>query len=89
MSLPSEEFDTYLDQVLVGGREAVQISIADYDPSWSPRFESERQRLALALGEAATAIVHIGSTAVPGLAADPERRRFVRHAQPRSRPLDR
>lgn len=70
MGSPSE-FDAYLDQILVGGREAVQISIADYDPSWPSRFESERQRLAVALREAATAIVHIGSTAVPGLAAKP------------------
>jgi GrpB-like predicted nucleotidyltransferase (UPF0157 family) len=64
-------FDTYLDRVLIGGREPVEIVICDYDPLWPARFESERRRLSGALGEDAIAIEHIGSTAVPGLAAKP------------------
>jgi GrpB-like predicted nucleotidyltransferase (UPF0157 family) len=60
-----------LDQVLVGGREKVRIRIVDYDPEWPMRFERERARLRSALGASALSIEHIGSTAVPGLAAKP------------------
>jgi GrpB-like predicted nucleotidyltransferase (UPF0157 family) len=63
--------DAYLDRILVGGRERRQIVIADYDPAWPVRFEAERERIAGALGDAALRIEHIGSTAVPGLAAKP------------------
>ncbi len=45
--------------------------IAEYDPAWPQRFERERRRLAAALGRAALRIEHVGSTAVPGLAAKP------------------
>jgi len=47
------------------------ISIEDYDPRWAQRFESLRSRIALALGPLAAVIEHVGSTAVPGLAAKP------------------
>ena len=47
------------------------VTIVDYDPSWPQRFREERDRLCGALGEAALAIWHIGSTSVPGLAAKP------------------
>ena len=30
--------DTYLDRVLVGGRERREIVIADHDPAWAERF---------------------------------------------------
>jgi len=56
---------------LVGGREPGPLTIVDYDPSWPERFERERARIAAALGQAALSIEHIGSTAVPGLAAKP------------------
>lgn len=71
MSGSSEDFDAYLDEVLIGGREPAEIVISDYDPSWPARFASERERLASALGGTAAMIEHIGSTAVPGLAAKP------------------
>jgi GrpB-like predicted nucleotidyltransferase (UPF0157 family) len=45
--------------------------IADYDPRWPEQFETLRSRIAAALGDLAIAIEHIGSTAVPGLAAKP------------------
>jgi GrpB-like predicted nucleotidyltransferase (UPF0157 family) len=48
-----------------------RILIADYDPVWPRLFEDERQRLHAAVGEWAIAIEHVGSTAVPGLAAKP------------------
>ena len=65
------ERDAELDAVLVGGRERVRIRIADYDAAWPERFERERARLSSALGTTALDIQHIGSTAVPGLAAKP------------------
>jgi GrpB-like predicted nucleotidyltransferase (UPF0157 family) len=52
-------------------RTADNIVIAEYDPAWPQRFEAERARLQNAIGEWAVAIEHVGSTAVPGLAAKP------------------
>jgi GrpB-like predicted nucleotidyltransferase (UPF0157 family) len=54
---------------LVGGVEKRDIRIVDYDPAWPRRFARERERIAGALGPVARRIDHIGSTAVPGLAA--------------------
>jgi GrpB-like predicted nucleotidyltransferase (UPF0157 family) len=59
------------ESALVGGRERREIVIAEYDPQWPRRFERERAKIAAALGERALAIEHVGSTAVPGLAAKP------------------
>ncbi len=42
-----------------------------YSPEWPLEFEREAQRLRGLLGDAIVAIHHIGSTAVPGLAAKP------------------
>jgi GrpB-like predicted nucleotidyltransferase (UPF0157 family) len=48
------------------------IVIVDYDPAWKELFEYERAMLVRACGEDAfTRIEHVGSTAVPGLAAKP------------------
>ena len=47
------------------------ITISDYDPTWPTQFEQERTRLHTALGSIVTTIEHVGSTAVPGLAAKP------------------
>jgi GrpB-like predicted nucleotidyltransferase (UPF0157 family) len=52
-------------------RERRAITIADYDPSWPARFEAEHARVRDALCARAIRIEHIGSTAVPGLAAKP------------------
>ena len=60
-----------LDQVLIGGRERREIVIAEPEPAWPRRFEAERARIAAALGGLARRIEHIGSPAVPGLAAKP------------------
>ncbi len=65
------DFDAALDAVLIGGREQRGIVIVDYSPAWPERFETERRRIQTALGPVARAIEHIGSTAVPGLAAKP------------------
>ena len=47
------------------------IVVRDYDPAWSAMFEQERTVLHSALGSRVIAIEHVGSTAVPGLAAKP------------------
>ena len=69
--MPEEQLDAYLDSVLIGGRERREVVIADYDAGWPRRFDAERERIEQALGGAALTIEHIGSTAVPGLAAKP------------------
>jgi GrpB-like predicted nucleotidyltransferase (UPF0157 family) len=71
-TMDRDDLNAYLDRVLVGGREPVSsITIADYDPAWPARFKRERARIEDALGGVAVRIEHIGSTAVPGLAAKP------------------
>ena len=47
------------------------ITVVDYDPDWPRQFQSEAARIRAVLGDNCTAIYHIGSTAVPGLAAKP------------------
>ena len=47
------------------------IIIVESDPLWAAEFERLRVRAAGAVGDAAVTIEHIGSTAVPGLAAKP------------------
>jgi GrpB-like predicted nucleotidyltransferase (UPF0157 family) len=47
------------------------IVVQSYDASWPEKFEAERQRLQNALGTTVIDIEHVGSTAVPGLAAKP------------------
>jgi len=46
-----------------------QVSVAPYDPSWVVLFEQEAKQLSSLLGT--RQIQHIGSTAVPGMAAKP------------------
>jgi GrpB-like predicted nucleotidyltransferase (UPF0157 family) len=48
-----------------------KIEICDYDPDWPVLFEREAVRIRAALGAAALAVEHVGSTSVPGLAAKP------------------
>lgn len=47
------------------------IIIEDYSPHWPEAFEAIRTRIAPAVTEFAASIEHVGSTAVPGLAAKP------------------
>jgi GrpB-like predicted nucleotidyltransferase (UPF0157 family) len=47
------------------------IIVEDYDPHWPEQFDVLRARIAAVLGPLAAAIEHVGSTAVPGLAAKP------------------
>jgi GrpB-like predicted nucleotidyltransferase (UPF0157 family) len=63
--------DAELDAVLIGGREPVVVELAAYDPAWPGRYARERAVIEHAFGPRAGRIEHIGSTAVPGLAAKP------------------
>ncbi len=47
------------------------VIIEDYNPRWPQLFEMLRSRIASVLDELAISIEHVGSTAVPGLAAKP------------------
>lgn len=47
------------------------VAVGDYDPRWPALFAAEAARLRAALGELARHLEHVGSTAVPGLAAKP------------------
>ncbi len=47
------------------------IVVVDYDPTWPALFAALRAPVAAALGDLAVAVEHVGSTAVPGLAAKP------------------
>ena len=58
-------------QEVAGGFRGEPVEIQPYDESWPDRFQDWRRRLAAALGGVATRVAHVGSTAVPGLAAKP------------------
>ena len=47
------------------------LIVLSYDANWPGLFQSLRKRIADALGDMAAAIEHVGSTAVPDLAAKP------------------
>lgn len=50
------------------------IVVAEYDPAWPQRFDQLRREYARAMAAAGVPVVaieHVGSTAVPGLAAKP------------------
>ncbi|MBB5867152.1 GrpB-like predicted nucleotidyltransferase (UPF0157 family) [Allocatelliglobosispora scoriae] len=49
-----------------------RISVEEYDPSWPSRFDEEAAAIGALIGAWVTGGVHhVGSTAVPGLAAKP------------------
>lgn len=51
--------------------EPEPVEIVGYDADWPERFRAEAGAIRQALGDTAIRIDHIGSTAVPGLAAKP------------------
>lgn len=55
---------------LRGGRSR-DYGLVDPDPAWSAMFDEEAGRIRAALGDVAVRVEHVGSTAVPGLAAKP------------------
>lgn len=62
-----------VDAGLVGEppRTWESVVIEEYDPSWAQRFVNVRSSLTEALGDLISGVEHVGSTAVPGLAAKP------------------
>lgn len=49
----------------------MRVALAAYDAGWPAAFEGVRARIVGALAEGALSIEHVGSTAVPDLAAKP------------------
>lgn len=47
------------------------IALSESNPGWPEQFEYQARRIEAALGGSALQIEHVGSTAVPGLAAKP------------------
>lgn len=47
------------------------VVVVPYNPQWPALYEQEAQAIGQILGENLTAIHHIGSTSVPGLASKP------------------
>jgi GrpB-like predicted nucleotidyltransferase (UPF0157 family) len=47
------------------------VAVVPYDDAWPSLYEEERARIERAIGPWAEGIEHVGSTAVPGLAAKP------------------
>ena len=64
------------DDVRPEGRERLEprghrLAVVEYDPSWASRYETEAADVRTALADVLVALEHVGSTAVPGLAAKP------------------
>jgi GrpB-like predicted nucleotidyltransferase (UPF0157 family) len=70
-NMPGPLDDATLSAMLVRGLRPTRVTIADYDPAWTVRYEHRAAELRTVLGERARLVEHIGSTAVPGLAAKP------------------
>ena len=49
----------------------IQILVVPYNSDWPAMFRQERDEIAVALGDTAAAIHHIGSTSIPRMAAKP------------------
>jgi GrpB-like predicted nucleotidyltransferase (UPF0157 family) len=55
----------------VSHRRPEPVEVVDYDPTWPEEFELLKSRVAATLGDDLIVVEHVGSTAVPGLAAKP------------------
>jgi GrpB-like predicted nucleotidyltransferase (UPF0157 family) len=56
---------------VAGKRPRSGIEVVEPDPAWPWAFAQVEDRIRAALGDAALAVEHVGSTAVPGLPAKP------------------
>ncbi|MEY1422254.1 GrpB family protein [Morganella morganii] len=56
---------------VAGKPRTAEITVSEYDPAWPAVYAQEKQRILDALGDKALHVEHVGSTAVPGLAAKP------------------
>jgi len=73
VTVASDMSEEQLRKVTIGELQAVNgpIRLVKYDPAWPALFEKEATRIITALGGRLVSIEHVGSTAVPGLAAKP------------------
>ena len=49
----------------------MSVAVVEYDDAWPARYTAEADQIRAALGSQLRKIEHVGSTAVPGLAAKP------------------
>jgi len=56
---------------IIGGPEAIEVTLHDYDERWPGIFRLHESRIREALAGVGVTVEHIGSTSVPGLAAKP------------------
>lgn len=65
--------DDQTSEIWIQGQTPLNATIllVDYDPRWPERFADHRRRILHAIGDQALLLEHVGSTAVPGLAAKP------------------
>jgi GrpB-like predicted nucleotidyltransferase (UPF0157 family) len=70
MTGPSDE---EIEAMVIGGPAVHDdtVHLAEHDEAWADSFAREATRIRTALGAAALAVEHVGSTSVPGLAAKP------------------
>ena len=59
------------DPWVPGAARAVGIEVTDPDPAWPRQYDHLARRIRAALGWRVLQLEHVGSTAVPGLAAKP------------------
>ena len=52
-------------------RRPEPVEVVGYDPTWPEEFERLKSRVIALLGDEVVRVEHVGSTAVPGLAAKP------------------
>lgn len=69
--MPGRLTDETLAAVLVNGLQPTHVTLVEHDPSWTSHFATRAAELRHVLGRRARLIEHVGSTAVPGLAAKP------------------
>jgi GrpB-like predicted nucleotidyltransferase (UPF0157 family) len=69
--VPDPLTDEALRAVLVNGLQPTRVTLVEHDPRWFERFAARAAELRRALGSRARLVEHVGSTAVPGLAAKP------------------
>lgn len=52
-------------------QDGIEVELVPHNPAWADRAAAESARLKAALGDNLLAVEHIGSTAIPGIAAKP------------------
>lgn len=69
--MPKDSIKERTKNAIIGGMEAPEIVVVEYDTIWPERFNREAERIRTALGKSALTVEHIDSKSVPGLAAPP------------------